>query len=102
MQETENTWHSKPRVAEICNSGAYYNLEHAFLPIIFVALLAELEKRGEEATRERARVTRAVVCAWACSSSKRKMEIDPSCSSDVVVVSPLLLSGEIAREERVE
>ena len=101
MQETENIWHAEPKVAEICNSGAYYILSMLFLPIIFVALLAELEKRGEEATRERARVT-CGVCAWACSSSKRKMEIDPSCSSDVVVVSPLLLSGEIAREEKVE
>ena len=52
MQETENIWHAEPKVAEICNSGAYYNLEHAFLPIFFVALLAELEKGGEEATRK--------------------------------------------------
>ena len=53
MQETENIWHSKPKVAEICNSGAYYILSMLFLPIIFVALLAELEKKGgEEATRE--------------------------------------------------
>ena len=53
MQETENIWHAEPKVAEICNSGAYYILSMLFLPIIFVALLAELEKRGEEATRER-------------------------------------------------
>ena len=53
MQETENIWHAEPKVAGICNSGAYYILSMLFLPIIFVALLAQLEKKGgEEATRE--------------------------------------------------
>ena len=55
MEENENIWHPKQSVAERQPSKSTIHLHIfkeqwlSFSPIIFVAILAEVEKRGEEA-----------------------------------------------------